>query len=90
MKQNLTFPQIGKYVEAEELLTRALKLSKETSQTAYLSTIYVNLGRLYMTQQLYVKARKSCGYAYRLGKEQKNDNQRKEALDCIKEVSKFE
>ncbi|XP_077285986.1 tetratricopeptide repeat domain 19 isoform X2 [Arctopsyche grandis] len=82
--------KMEKYDEAEELLKRALKFSKDTSQTAYLPTIHINLGRLYMKRGLYDKARKSCGYAYRLGKEQKNDDQKKEALNCVKEVLKLQ
>lgn len=52
-----------------------------------LGTMYVNLGRVYMKTKLLDAARKSCGHAWKLGVMAKNQEVKKEAEMCIKQIN---
>ncbi|XP_068620619.1 tetratricopeptide repeat protein 19 homolog, mitochondrial [Battus philenor] len=78
--------RLGKYDEGIKYLLKAIELGKQMSAMDELGTMYVNLGRIYMKQNLLEMARKSCGQGWKLGVTTKNDNLKHEAELCFKEL----
>ncbi|XP_035435737.1 tetratricopeptide repeat protein 19 homolog, mitochondrial [Spodoptera frugiperda] len=64
----------------------AIELAK-SAKIEDVGTMYVNLGRAYINTQLLDAARKSCGYAWKLGVMSKNQDVKQEAELCIKQIN---
>ena len=76
----------GKTDDSIEYFTNAIDLGKKVPEMPDLGAIYINLGRAYMKKSMLDIARKSCGFGWRLGVLAKNDDIKKEAEECIKEI----
>lgn len=80
------YDTLGKVDESIDYFTKAIDLGKKIPDMPDLGAMYVNLGRAYMKKNLLDIARKTCGFAWRLGVQAKNDDVKKEAELCIKEI----
>ncbi|XP_013162788.1 PREDICTED: tetratricopeptide repeat protein 19 homolog, mitochondrial [Papilio xuthus] len=78
--------QLEKYDEGISYLLQAIEVGKQLPDMDELGAVYVNLGRLYMKKMLLDKARKSCGAGWKLGVTAKNDDIKREAELCFKEI----
>ncbi|XP_041985022.1 tetratricopeptide repeat protein 19 homolog, mitochondrial [Aricia agestis] len=78
--------KVGAIDESIEYLTEAIDLGKTLPDMVELGTVYVNLGRAYLQKQLIEKARKTCGYGWRIAFMGKNDEIKKEAEICLQQI----
>lgn len=79
------YDRIGKSDESISYFKEAIELGKSLNMED-LGAMYVNLGRAYLKMQLIDQARKSCGYAWKLGKVSKHEDIIREAELCLKEI----
>ncbi|CAH0695884.1 unnamed protein product [Spodoptera exigua] len=78
--------RLGLADDSIKYFKEAIELAK-TSKIEDVGTMYVNLGRAYIKTQLLDAARKSCGYAWKLGVMSKNQDVKQEAELCIKQIN---
>lgn len=78
--------QLGRTDESIEYFKQAIELGKSLPEAEDLGIMYVNLGRAYLKKQLITEARKSCGYGWKLAVQVKNNEIKREAEQCLKEV----
>lgn len=76
---------IGKLEESIKFFQEAIHLGKSLNMNE-LGAMYVNLGRVYIKKNMLDEARKNCGFGWRLGVQDKNDDIKKEAELCIKQI----
>uniref|UniRef100_A0A1B6D5M8 MalT-like TPR region domain-containing protein n=2 Tax=Clastoptera arizonana TaxID=38151 RepID=A0A1B6D5M8_9HEMI len=67
-------------------LTKAVEAGKHLPNMEELSSVYVNLGTIYMQQKLYVEAKKSCKEGWKNAKRHNNEEGMKEASICLEEM----
>ncbi|XP_053614695.1 tetratricopeptide repeat protein 19 homolog, mitochondrial [Plodia interpunctella] len=78
--------RLGKTDESITYFDEAIKLGKQIENMEDLGIMYVNLGRAYIKKNMIAEARKNCGFGWRLGVMNKNEEIKNEAELCINEI----
>lgn len=81
------YDALDKYDDSIEYFKEAILLGKSI-KLDNMGTTYVNIGRVYLKKQMYEHARKSCGYAWRLGVLSKDKEVKEEAESCLNEIKR--
>ncbi|KAJ0174125.1 hypothetical protein K1T71_010271 [Dendrolimus kikuchii] len=76
---------IDKIDESIKYFKEAIELGKSLNMNE-LGAMYVNLGRVYLRKNMLNEARKNCGFGWKLGVLEQNDDIKKEAELCIKQI----
>lgn len=79
------FDTIGSYDESINYFKKAIELGKSIDMNE-LGVMYVNLGRVYIKKKMLDDARKNCGFGWKLGAKEQNEDIKKEAELCIKQI----
>ncbi|XP_013187609.2 tetratricopeptide repeat protein 19 homolog, mitochondrial [Amyelois transitella] len=79
---------LGRTDESISYFDEAIKLGKQI-ENMELGTMYVNLGRAYIKKKMLTEARKNCGFGWKLGVMNKNNDVKKEAELCINEIKRI-
>lgn len=79
------YERLGKHEESINYFNQAIQLGKSLNMDD-LGTMYVNIGQVYLKQSMLHEARKYCGQGWKLGAQYKNDDVKKEAESCIKQI----
>ncbi|XP_055917675.1 tetratricopeptide repeat protein 19 homolog, mitochondrial isoform X2 [Eupeodes corollae] len=73
---------------AKEYLKQALELIKKIPEATNEGVLQANLGLVYLHDGLVEQAKTTCVYAYRLGKQMKDDESVEQANYCLDEIKK--
>lgn len=79
------YDELNKPDESISYFKEAILLGK-TLNIDEMGTTYVNLGRVYIKKKMIEEARKSCGYAWKLGVLAKDNDVKNEAALCLKQI----
>lgn len=79
------YDELDKTDESISCFKEAILLGKSMKMDE-IGTTYVNLGRVYIKKKMIEEARKSCGYAWKLGVLAKDKDVKQEAELCLKEI----
>lgn len=79
------YDELDKPDESISYFKEAILLGK-SSKLDEMGTTYVNLGRVYIKKKMMEEARKSCGYAWKLGVLAKDNDVKNEAALCLKQI----
>ncbi|RZF42170.1 hypothetical protein LSTR_LSTR004319 [Laodelphax striatellus] len=75
--------------EALTYMTRAIEVGKHLPNMEDFSSVYVNLGNIYLKKGLYDEAKKYCSEGYKNAKRHDNPEGLKEAGICLEEIKKI-
>ncbi|XP_022198074.2 tetratricopeptide repeat protein 19 homolog, mitochondrial isoform X2 [Nilaparvata lugens] len=75
--------------EALAYMTKAIEVGKHLPNMEDFSSVYVNLGNIYLKKGLYEEAKKFCSEGYKNAKRHHNPEGLKEAEICLEEIKKI-
>ncbi|CAH0770603.1 unnamed protein product [Bemisia tabaci] len=78
----------GNYDKALKYLTRAIEMGKHLPQMEDLSSVYINLGKVYLEQGLKAEAEKHCRDGWKNANRLNNEEGIKDAEMCLSRVQK--
>ncbi|KAG8247299.1 Tetratricopeptide repeat protein 19, mitochondrial [Homalodisca vitripennis] len=70
-------------------MTKAVETGRHLPNMEDFSSVYVNLGSIYMQKEMYEEAQKSCKEGLKNAKRHKNEEGLKEATICLEELKNF-
>lgn len=76
----------GNVDEALHYLNKAAKIGQHLPDMEYFSSVYINLGHIYLKEGLLKEAEKNCIEGMKNAKRHQYDEGRKEAAHCLDEV----
>lgn len=79
----------GDHDNALNYLTKAIEIGKHLPNMEDFSSVYVNLGNIYMQQKMFDEAKKYCKEGWQNANRHKNSEGIHEATLCLKELSKI-
>ncbi|XP_014275256.1 tetratricopeptide repeat protein 19 homolog, mitochondrial [Halyomorpha halys] len=79
----------GDHDNALNYLTKAIEIGKHLPNMEDFSSVYVNLGNIYMQQKMFDEAKKYCKEGWQNANRHKNNEGIQEATLCLKELSKI-
>lgn len=79
----------GDHDNALTYLTKAIEIGKHLPNMEDFSSVYVNLGNIYMQQKMFDEAKKYCKEGWQNANRHKNSEGIQEASLCLKELSKI-
>lgn len=78
----------GDHDTALQYLTKAIEIGKHLPNMEDFSSVYVNLGNIYLQKKLYAEAKKYCKEGWQNANRHKNSEGIQEATLCLNELSK--
>lgn len=70
-------------------MTKAVETGRHLPNMEDFSSVYVNLGNIYMQKEMYEEAHKHCKEGLKNAKRHKNEEGLREATSCLEDLKKF-
>ncbi|XP_044015073.1 tetratricopeptide repeat protein 19 homolog, mitochondrial isoform X2 [Aphidius gifuensis] len=84
-----TYCLLGQHDQALDYLFEAIEIGKQIPDMQDLSSIYVNLGNVYLKKSMHNEAKQNCTKALTLSKKNNDDETKIQANYCLDEVNKL-
>ncbi|GBP13898.1 Tetratricopeptide repeat protein 19 homolog, mitochondrial [Eumeta japonica] len=79
--------KLNKLDDSFNYFQEAITKGKSLNDMEDLEAIFVNMGKVCIRKKLLEEARKNCGYGWKLAINNKNDEAKKQAEQCLKEIN---